>query len=661
MSGPTGTGPSGDLLSRLEYQDGRIKQLEAQLAQAGQTVKGGRIPPTPESMAGGDTAAPVQDRETTLLRGKSFKTQFHGNTHPGALIARIPELHGFTRETFEQFPALSRIKEDMGQLESRTNYAGAKHGAVSDADLRALLPSKAETDELMEIYLDNYGALYHVIHLPTFWEAYNKIWPDISNANPHQVALVLVMIAAAQCLTTAQPWLYMANSSTAREKAVANIQAVDDWLLAQSQKHVAALDFQIRVVLLLAKQVAARKSKRTWTDLGHLLRFCMAAGLHRTPDLIRKPTTLLDKELRKRVWAAVTEMELQAAFDRGMVSSPWALQSDCPSPNHLHDDDLDETTQHLPALRRPNDFNNTSYLSLAGESIILRQNLNNYLNNIRQPVQFEESKRYTDEIEAHLSSLPKWIGTSSQIPSVMLSLNLRQYLLVLHDRQLRIAETKAERDFSRMVLIEQATKMLESHKFLTSNGIYALELLCCDQLRAALSLCHIAAMSPRADDALSRAIDETASHLIPDAIDMLTDKVIRFGREQRQLWILVAANGYVKSKKDPSKRIVYMQEAVDKITRPYYKIMACQEDAPTQVASSTNQTPKDMPRGILEYYPNTASATEMGPTDPTLLDLDEIAAWTFEDWNFNPADFVGAPGTGFDTTGTGTGQYPPTQ
>ena len=135
---------------------------------------------------------------------------------------------------------------------------------MSDADLRALLPSKAETDELMEIYLDNYGALYHVIHLPTFWEAYNKIWPDISNANPHQVALVLVMIAAAQCLTTAQPWLYMANSSTAREKAVANIQAVDDWLLAQSQKHVAALDFQIRVVLLLAKQVAARKSKRTW-------------------------------------------------------------------------------------------------------------------------------------------------------------------------------------------------------------------------------------------------------------------------------------------------------------------------------------------------------------------------------------------------------------
>ena len=92
--------PSGDLLSRLEYQDGRIKQLEAALVKAGAPGGKAHLPPTPESMPGTgalETMAPVQDRETTLLRGKAFKTQFHGNTHPGALIARIPELHGFTR------------------------------------------------------------------------------------------------------------------------------------------------------------------------------------------------------------------------------------------------------------------------------------------------------------------------------------------------------------------------------------------------------------------------------------------------------------------------------------------------------------------------------------------------------------------------------------
>ncbi|CAK3941252.1 C6 zinc finger domain-containing [Lecanosticta acicola] len=313
------TAPTGDLLSRLEFQDGRIKQLEAALAAAGQSVKLSRLPPTPEPMHGGVGTAPVLDRETTLLRGKSFKTQFHGDTHPGALIARIPELHGFTREIFKSFPALSRIKEDMQSLEKRSQHAGAKHEAVSDNDLRSLLPSKADADHLIQIYLDNYECLYHIVHLPSFWTEYETIWTDLIAASAHFVALILVMMAAAQCLTSRQPWLYTANSSTARERAVAFVHAVENWLLVQSQKHVGAIDFQIRVLLLLAKQVTARKFKRAWTESGSVLRFCMSAGLHRTPDLIRKPTSLVDKELRKRVWAAVTELELQAAFDRGMI------------------------------------------------------------------------------------------------------------------------------------------------------------------------------------------------------------------------------------------------------------------------------------------------------------------------------------------------------
>lgn len=63
------TAPSGDLLSRLEYQDGRIKQLEAALVNAGQGEKGSHLPPSAEIYAGTEALAPVQDRETTLLRG----------------------------------------------------------------------------------------------------------------------------------------------------------------------------------------------------------------------------------------------------------------------------------------------------------------------------------------------------------------------------------------------------------------------------------------------------------------------------------------------------------------------------------------------------------------------------------------------------------------
>ncbi|GIZ47163.1 hypothetical protein CKM354_001026200 [Cercospora kikuchii] len=666
------TAPSGDLLSRLEYQDGRIKQLEAALAKAGGAPVGkAHIPLTPESLAGGgavDVAAPVQDRETTLLRGRSFKTQFHGNTHPGALIARIPELQGFTRETFEQYPALARIKEDMCTLERRREHSGSTRNPVNDEALRAMLPTKAEADVLIELYLENYGSLYNVIHQPSFWSEYAEMWNEgVSNARPFFVALLLTMMAAAQCLTPDSPQLYNGNSSMPREKAINWVPSVEDWLAVQSQKHVAAIDFQLRVVLLIAKNAVARKYKRTWTDCGNVLRFCMAAGLHRTPDLIRKPTSVLDKELRKRVWAAVTELELQAAFDRGMVSTPWSLQSDVPGPVHVHDDDLDQETQHLPALRKANDFTPTSYLCLASESYHLRSTLNTYLNNIRQSVSFDESKRFTDEIEYHIQNIPEWstAPTSSIVARAMLEINLRQYILVLHDRQIRTAETKAERDFSRMILVETATKMVQTHQDLIPKGYFALELLCHDQLRAGISLCHISASNPRADDALSRAIDETASRLVPQCCEMLTDKVIRFGREQRQLWILLVANAYMKAKKDPERKAVWMQEAVDRITRPFYKIMACQAEGPVessavarvedrqqsvQVSQPPQQRRSEVERkhvdDSMEYYPSGgnegADVSITGDVQPTpnFGDLDDFAAWTFEDWAFDPADLA---------------------
>ena len=652
------SGQPGDVLSRLEYQDTRIKQLEEALALAhqkqgaAQKLRASQFPPTPESIIGVvDYKTAAHDKDTALLRGKSFKTQFSGNTNPIALVAHINELHAFMKDTFEQFPALSRIREDMHRLEHKTDCAGEKHDITTDNDLKAFLSPKEETDQLVRTYLDNYGSMFHVFHMPTFWKEYNAIWTDITAAKAHSVAIVLLMTASAQCLNVSQAWMYTANSSVAREKAVAIVQAIEDWLSSQSQKKVTAADFQIRFLVLFAKQVVARKLKRTWTECGTDLRFCMAAGLHRNPDMIRKPTSLLDKELRRRIWAAITELELQAAFDRGMIAMPWALQSDCPPPSNMEDEDMDKSTEQEPSPRQPTEFTNTSYLSIASQSIILRTTINTHLNNIRPSTSFEEMKRLTEEIEAHVQAIPEWMGSRSDLPRALLRLNLWQYTLALHDRHIRLAENKFERDFCRMVLLETASRIIDTHESFTSKGCYALEILRCDQLRAALSVCQVAVtMDPHADDALSKVFFQTADRIISNAIEMITDKTLRFGREQRQLWILLATNSFMHMRRDPSNKLVYMQEAVDKITRPYYKIMACQDDAPTQV-STTASVANDMPNGILEYYSNNLPQHKALDgsgltTDPGFLDMDDIAAWTFEDFSLNPADLsqtMGAP------------------
>ncbi|KAK4543130.1 hypothetical protein LTR36_005907 [Oleoguttula mirabilis] len=645
--------PLGDTLARLEYQDRRIKQLEAALAHTGHTqamdpahrLRASKLPLTPESVVGAaeQIGASMNDRETMVLRGKSFKTQFHGTTHPGALIAHIPDLNLFTKETFESFPALARIRQDMHTLEDRTDAAGSRPQSITSEQLKALLPPQDEADQLVQLYLDNYGCIYHILHLPSFRKEYSEMWSNVADARPHFVAIVLLIMAAAQCLTSTQPMLYTAKSSTAREKAITYVEACDDWLQTQSQKHVTAADFQIRCLLQLGRMVSARKIKRTWTDSGTLLRFCMAAGLHRNPDLIRKKTSALDKELRRRIWATVIELELQAAFDRGMISAQWPMQTDCSAPSNIHDDDLDQDSEQLPAMASPSEFTNASYLVTASDSVLLRHGLNNTLNNIRQALSFNDIKRFTEEIEAQIQSIPSWEGIGADAPHALLSLRLRQYLLVLHDRQVRQADNMTERGFSRMIIIDTATRIIDAHRKLVNRGCYALELMCNDQLRAALSICHVATTADiNADNAIGKIIEHHADRVMDEAIQMLTDKVIRFGREQRQLWIALAAHGFWKARKDPSHRAMYMQEAVEKVTRPWYKIMACQEDAPIgALPEASRDRSSEVPHNMLGYLQpgpvlKAGAVAELG--DPPLLDLDEIEAWTFENWGFNPMD-----------------------
>ncbi|KAK4569925.1 hypothetical protein LTR86_002895 [Recurvomyces mirabilis] len=666
LSRPTqapSTVASSDALARLEFQEKRIKQLEAALPQSGYTqsldplqrMRATKLPPTPESVIGrGDQAAGnVVDRETMMLRGGSFKTHFHGITHTGSLIALIPELNLFTREAFEKFPALARIRQDMHALEDRTEYAGSTSRQTTEDALKALIPPRSDTDQLLRLYFDSYGHIYHILHLPSFWRQYEELWTDLTNAPAHFVAIVLLITAAAQCLSPQQPWLYTANSSTARERAVTCIQACDDWLQTQSQKHVKAADFQIRFLLLLAKSVSAWKFKRTWTDAGTLLRFCMGAGLHRNPDLIRKPTSALDKELRRRIWAALIEFDLQTSFDRGMLAGQWPLQADTTPPSNIDDDELRPESEHLPRKLPASDFTSASYLSLASDSIMLRHGLNTTLNNIRQSLSFDDVKHYTEEIEAQLSAIPDWLGKSAEIPKALLSLNLRQYLLELHGRQLRQSENVVERSFSRMILVDNATRIIDTLRSVSDGGSHALQLMCSHHLRAALSICHVATSTDiQADSAIGQIIEHHADRVMQEAVQLLTEKVFRFGREQRQLWVALAAHGFWKSKKDPSQRAVYMQEAVDKITRPYYRIMASQEDALSKFG--TGVTGKES-QGVLEYMPPVGAGTAVPDGADEVLpifDLDEIEAWTFENF-FGPDElqqaFLDPP---YATTGT---------
>lgn len=106
-----------NLVSKLKYKESRIKQHETVLAKpcslAGPAVfqcQGlSRAPLTPQFVQKQEIRTSINDRETMLLREKSYAAQFSGTTHSLALIAHIPNLSLFTKEAIEAQPAFKRV------------------------------------------------------------------------------------------------------------------------------------------------------------------------------------------------------------------------------------------------------------------------------------------------------------------------------------------------------------------------------------------------------------------------------------------------------------------------------------------------------------------------------------------------------------------------
>lgn len=640
-----------DLPTKLRHKERRIQQLEAALARTTSHLPEAatarqfevlKLPVTPESIHESGLGSNINDRETMLLRGRAFETQFSGTTHPLSLIAHVPELNLFTKEALELYPSFQRAKQEMGVLEARIKCADKQHVGIQDEKLHTLLPPQTDVNRAVDLYLESYDRIYHVLHAPSFWESYYSMWQGrLSDAPRHTVVMVLLMVACVSCVGPEHPWTYVANSSKTRERAITITQACEGWIDRQSQKRVSAADFQIRFLLCLTKQTTARKYKRTWTEIGNLLRFCMSAGLHRNPDLIRKPTTSLEKELRRRIWAAVLDFELQASFDRGMISAPWLLQSDTPPPSNVHDGEL--LSAELPPSRSAKNFTSTWYLSTSNNTVMLRSTLNTVLNNIRHVLNFEQVKQYTDEIESYLDSMPEISAHESEEAYSLYRLKLLQYQLALHNRFLRSAVTSSERTFSTMVIIETASKIINIHQRLTIDNKRALQFLGYDLLRAALSMANVVSVQTLEPGIFMTPIVFQHTPLIHQAIDMLTDKATRLGCEQRQMWVALAALGFVKSKQNPSQRRQYMKEAVDVITKTYDEIMASQEDAKSSMWAARGAQEPRSSRGIVDYLPAVPGQPHEPDSEPdlttaSLFNFDDFAAWTFEDWMFDPND-----------------------
>lgn len=405
------------------------------------------------------------------VRGTVSKTRFFGQSHWmysfGAFdhiscmtinpANGTPDLH----ETLKQSDVYRKLEECKAI--SRAAKATPHNLYLLNPHFRESVPPRDVCDKLVALYLRTSESTYRILHVPSFQREYNQYWVDpVGTGSPFIIKLLLVMSIGA---------IYYQEPDSAhwRGQALQWVFAAQSWLATPFEKkrlHISGL--QIHCLILIARLDNGVAGDLIWNSAGALIRTAFQMGYHRDPKFLPHMSTL-HAELRRRLWATVLELNIQASLDSGMPGLISIADYDTEPPANLDDDDIDEHVTIPPTSKPTSVFTQASLQIRLLSSMKLRLLIVAHSNNIRMEPSYEEVLRISSELSQFLKENNAFItricqSTSppkiSQMERNIFDIAVRRFLLTLH----RPYSARATRDprfyFSRKICLDLATTFL---------------------------------------------------------------------------------------------------------------------------------------------------------------------------------------------------------
>lgn len=307
----------------------------------------------------------------------------------------------------------------MRQVRNTASYTNEKHNDISKLlkEVRSLrrlikgrqaprlmdptpallndLPSREICDELVRHYLRTLGLIYRVIHVPKFYEEYERFWENrasVSTAFMFKLLLILAIGSIFHCKPgpsnevgiPVRRWIYAAQW----------------WLAGPFEKESNNLQgLQVHCLLLLCRQAYAIDKEVNWTSVGTLMRQAIHQGLHRDPKNF--PTlSVFDSEMRRRIWGTIIEINVQLAIDAAMPPLLGPNDFDTLPPSNMEDEDFDQTTASMPSPRPRGFYTSASLQILLLESYPLRLQVARTINECAQEQSYENALQLGNELTA---------------------------------------------------------------------------------------------------------------------------------------------------------------------------------------------------------------------------------------------------------------------
>ncbi|OAA62846.1 c6 zinc finger domain containing protein [Niveomyces insectorum RCEF 264] len=338
-----------------------------------------------------DTMVPLDGQ--SQFTGRLAKTRMFGQSHWMNNMDEFQLMHSLTH--LVHFVTGSSIYKSMRTCKRIARVIKADEKQRIAAPTREgdppwfTPPPRAVADRLLDLYLNIYEPLFRVLHIPTFRQEYQqfmdareKVGGTGSREEPasdlFMVKLVLVL-ALGSCFYEGPDNLGSAGAAHSADVIhddlrVAAARAIHKLDVAGGSppldKHHLNLDMlQVCCLVNIARQSTALEigDDLNWFSAGALLHAAFGMGLNRDPSHFQS-LSFAQCELRRRLWATILELVVQASLDQGMPPLISVDDYDCSPPLNLDDDafvvgeedkGMDNRTANKPPSYNHNHTNTT--------------------------------------------------------------------------------------------------------------------------------------------------------------------------------------------------------------------------------------------------------------------------------------------------------------
>ncbi|KAE8383732.1 hypothetical protein BDV26DRAFT_250687 [Aspergillus bertholletiae] len=436
-----------------------------------------------------------------------------------------PENHSHRDEIAAKFISCKKLARDIKKERP-------SRGCLP-ADLYQSFPGHHIMDELIEIYFATFESCYRILYFPSFQEDY-KIYISRSETarGPFLLQLALLMTLAGTLHGDVN------IRSEMRTKGTTWIHIAQTWLSAPLEKDRLTLEgIQVNCLLLLARQVSRMGADLVWISAGSLLRIAMQMGLHQDPDRLEE-MSLIQKEIRRRLWYTILEINAQSALDSGMLPMITDADYNTQPPSNANDDELQDSAQD--EARKTASPRTISFQSLLAESLPLRLRATRIINSLQEEPSYDEVLAIGNELASACSKAATTIeqaASESNAHSVGFASSfcnhlLRRFPLCLHYQFAVKAKKQPLYSYSQKVCLSAAQDivlLLEDdiyHRLLLTGGGMFRDLITWGAMLIFLELCP----EPGADNSIfvkrNRARQEP---LLQDA-----RRIVKYARDRMQ-------------------------------------------------------------------------------------------------------------------------------